>query len=74
MVTSIISLTTGLMVLVTGLIGLLKSRETKQTMQEIHVLVNSRLSQSIERTDQLIALLKDKGIDVPEERKQENAI
>ena len=74
MVTSIISLTTGLMVLVTGLIGLLKGRETKQTMQEIHVLVNSRLSQSIERTDQLIAVLKDKGIDVPEERKQENAI
>jgi hypothetical protein len=67
--TTIIGLTTAAAVLLTSAASLLQAarngRQVGRQIAEVHVLVNSRLTDVIDRNAQLLAALQDKGVVVP---------
>jgi hypothetical protein len=66
---NIIALCTAVVLLITAIGGYKRSNKTQSHIQEIHFLVNSRLTDSLERTNQLLTILKDNNISVPKELK-----
>jgi hypothetical protein len=56
---------------VTALITLWRLLQVDKKQDEIHVLVNSRLTKVVNRVDQLTAILRAHGIDVPDEATEE---
>lgn len=58
--TDTIVLVTGVVALITGLVGLFVK------VQQVHVMVNSRMDEALTRIDQLHAALTAAGVDVPD--------
>ena len=56
---------------ITAVITLWRLLRTKQTLDQVHVMVNSRYSDLSTRVDQLIKVLKGHGIDIPVDPKDE---
>lgn len=56
---------------VTALVTLWRLLKVDKKQDEIHVLVNSRLTRVVKRVDQLTAILRTHGIDVPDETTEE---
>lgn len=62
---AVTALITGLAVLATAIITLVLSIRNRKKVQEIHVLVNSRMAHMVSRVDQLATVLKKAGMEVP---------
>ena len=56
---------------VTALVTLWRLLKVDKKQDEIHVLVNSRLTKVVKRVDQLTAILRTHGIDIPDETTEE---
>lgn len=56
---------------ITALVTLWRLLKVDKKQDEIHVLVNSRLTKVSNRVDQLTAILRAHGIDVPDETTEE---
>jgi hypothetical protein len=71
LMTSIVVLATTMVTLVTMLrkanTAVQTAEKAKAVAHEIHILVNSRLSEETERADRAEALLTENGIELPEE-------
>lgn len=57
-----LTLITAIIALITLLIGIIAGRKK---LDDIHVVVNSRYTELVRRVAQLVAALKEHGIDVP---------
>jgi ABC-type spermidine/putrescine transport system permease subunit I len=68
MVVTYITLATVIIGFVTALIVL---HQSQVKLKEIHVLVNSRLTAVIARVAQLVTVLRIHGIDIPEDKDEE---
>lgn len=56
----------GALTAVTSLAATLVGLVNHRRIDEVHVLVNSRLHEVIDRADQLVAALEAAGVDVPD--------
>lgn len=64
-----IALLTALVVLATGVLGFMA--KLKKDVSEIHVMVNSRMKEALERIDQLDEALRAAGIRSPDRPQRE---
>lgn len=64
-IATIVAATGAVAACATAYAALRKSRQNNTALQEIHVLVNSRLTAVLERVDQLTKTLEHAGIVVP---------
>jgi hypothetical protein len=65
-----ITLATVLIGFITAIIGV---RHGNDKLNQIHILVNSRLTAVVNRVAQLIVVLKEHGIDVPDDPDERNS-
>lgn len=68
---SFIALLTGLVILATAVVGFLvklnsDAQELSKNVQEIHVMVNDRMTEALKRIDQLDETIKAAGIESPD--------
>lgn len=63
MTTNLIVLGIELLTLLTAIVGFVTARKK---VNEVHLLVNDRYSEMVKRVAQLITVLKNAGIDVPD--------
>lgn len=64
MMSGYLALVAGLVTLVAAIVGYFSLRGK---ITEVHVLVNSRLTSVMERVTQLVKVLEEHGIDIPED-------
>jgi hypothetical protein len=57
----------------TALLGWLKSRKNGKQIAEVHILVNSQLTTVIARAAQLVTVLEDNNVPVPDAPVKDNA-
>ena len=65
MVQSIVGLIVGVLSLATALVVVIQNLKQNRSIAEVHVLVNSRLTEVTERVAILTELLESENIDVP---------
>lgn len=58
---------TGVLALVTAAVTLFVSLRNSRKIEQVHVIVNSRMTSVLERVDQLTAALEAAGTDVPDD-------
>lgn len=67
--TNIIVLGIELLTLLTAIVGFVSARKK---VHEVHLLVNDRYSEMVKRVAQLVAVLKDAGIEVPDTPREDS--
>lgn len=60
-----IALVIALVTLATAVLVFMQNRQQKKKIEEVHVLVNSRLEEVVKRVGVLTDLLESKGIEIP---------
>lgn len=64
--TAIIELVGASIILVTAVVGIIQTRYGRKEVREVHVLVNSQLTDVLNRVKQLEQELEQQGIAIPD--------
>lgn len=62
-----LEIVTALLILVTAGVGLVMSVINRKKVEQIHILVNDRMTNAMNRINKLIDTLNEAGIDIPKE-------